>query len=117
MLLIIDENVPNPAADLFREPGHDVRPVRELFPMGTADPIIAALGDRLSAIVVTWNHRDFKRLATRIPIGSRQQFRNLGRIDFRCREERGRQRIERYIELIEFVYAQAQQQRDKRLLV
>jgi hypothetical protein len=79
--------------------------------------VIATLGDSLSAIVVTWNHRHFKRLATRVPAGNRRLFRNLGRIDFRRRETRGRQRAEECIELIEFVYAQVQRRRDKRLLV
>jgi predicted nuclease of predicted toxin-antitoxin system len=115
MLLLIDENVPNSVAEFLRDRGHDVRLVRDLFPSGTPDPVIAKVGDELEAIVVTWD-RDFKRLAARVPEGSRQRFRRLGRISFRCSEARGRARIEECIEAIEFAYVQVQKRRDKRLL-
>jgi hypothetical protein len=93
MLLLIDENVPDSVTRFPRERGHDVRLVRELFPAGIADPVIAALGDPLSAVVVTWNYRDFRALASRIPSGNRHVFRRLSMIAFRCRESRGQQGI------------------------
>jgi predicted nuclease of predicted toxin-antitoxin system len=77
MLLLIDENVPNSVAEFLAERGHDVRFVRDLFPAGTPDPVIATIGDRLSAVVVTWD-RDFERLVKRIPEGNRARFRRLG---------------------------------------
>src|SRR5438132_9430820 len=99
MLLLIDENVPNSVAQLFAERGHDVRFVRDLFPAGTPDPVIAAIGDRLSAIVVTWD-RDFETLVKRVT--SRQsRFRKLGRISFRCNEVHVRALLERWIDMIE----------------
>jgi predicted nuclease of predicted toxin-antitoxin system len=116
MLLLIDENVPDSVAALFRERGHDVRFVRDLFPAGTPDPVIAAIGDRLSAIVVTWD-RDFNRMVKRIPEGNRGRFRKLGRISFKCNEVRGRQLLEQWIEMIEFHYDQARQQPDFRMMV
>jgi predicted nuclease of predicted toxin-antitoxin system len=116
MLLLIDENVPNSVARLFAERGHDVRFVRDLFPSGTPDPVIATIGDRLSAIVVTWD-RDFERLVKRIPEGNRARFRRLGRISFRCNEVRGRALLERWIDMIEFHYEQALAQRDMRMMV
>lgn len=51
MLLLIDENVPNSVAEFLAERGHDVRLVRDLFPAGIPDPVIATIGDRLSALV------------------------------------------------------------------
>ena len=117
MLLLIDENVPDSVAQFFRERGHDVRLVRDLFLPGTADPVIASVGNDLGAIIVTWNHKDFKKLATQIPIGHRQRFRNLGRINFRCNEVQGRRRAESNIESIEFEFMQAQKRPDKRLLI
>jgi predicted nuclease of predicted toxin-antitoxin system len=117
MLLLIDENVPDSVAEFFRERGHDVRLVRELLPAGTADPVIATLGDEWGAIVVTWNHKDFKQLAKRVPVGERQRFRNLGRISFRCNEAKGRQRLEELIDFIEFEFASVQKRKDRRLLL
>jgi predicted nuclease of predicted toxin-antitoxin system len=61
MLLLIDENVPDSVAKFFAERGHEVRFVRDLFPGGTPDPVIATWGNRVSAIVVTWDH-DFEKL-------------------------------------------------------
>lgn len=101
----------------FRERGHDVRLVWDVLPRGTPDQIVALLGDELNAVVVTWNHKDFKRLASRIPEGGRQRFRGLGRLTFRCSEARGRQRIEALIEWVEFEYTQAQKSPDKRLML
>jgi hypothetical protein len=117
MLLFIDENVPTSVTEFFRSRGHDVRFVWDLFPRGTTDPVIAKLADEQAAVVVTWNHRDFKKLADRVPVGHRRRFRRLSLISFRCRESLGRRRAEEYIEFIEFAYERAQRSRDKRLLV
>lgn len=117
MLLLIDENVPHSVAEFFRLRGHDVRLVRDLFPPATPDPVIALAGDELGAIIVTWNRKDFKRLAARVPQGGRQRYRNLGRIVFRCNEAHGRARTEALIEWIEFEFAQVQKLRDRRLMI
>ena len=116
MLLLIDENVPNSVAEFLKGRGHDVRFVRDLFPAGTPDPVIATIGDRLSAIVVTWD-RDFEDLVKRIPEGNRAKFRRLGRLSFRCNEVRGRHLIEKWIESVEFHYAQALRHGDFRMIV
>jgi predicted nuclease of predicted toxin-antitoxin system len=117
MLLLIDENVPDSVARLFAEHGHDVRLVRDLFPGGTPDPIIAKLGDEMAAIIVTWNHKDFKRLTARVPVDLPRSLRSLGRISFRCSEVNGRRRAEELMEWIEFEYEQTQKRRDKRLMI
>jgi predicted nuclease of predicted toxin-antitoxin system len=116
MLLLIDENVPNSVAEFLAARGHDVRFVRDLFPAGTPDPVIATIGDRLAAIVVTWD-RDFEDLVKRIPEGNRAKFRRLGRLSFRCNEVRGRQLIEKWIDLVEFHYQQALRHGDFRMIV
>ena len=116
MLLLIDENVPNSVAEFFAARNHEVRFVRDLFPAGTPDPVIAAIGDRLSAIVVTWD-RDFETLVKRIPEGNRAKFRRLGRISFRCSEPKGRALLERWIAHIEFHYEAALQESDFRMIV
>lgn len=116
MLLLIDENVPLSVAQVFVDRGHDVRFVRDVLAAGSPDPVVAIVGDRLSAIVVTWD-RDFERLVSRVPEGNRRRFRNLGRISFRCNEVRGRALLEEWIEMIEFHYAHAQTRSDIRMIV
>lgn len=116
MLLLIDENVPDSVARFFAERGHEVRYVRDILPAGTADPVIAAIGDRLSAIVVTWD-KDFDRLVSRIPEGNKARFRRLGRISFRCSEPNGLTQLKRWIGHIEMLYADALEQDDFRMIV
>jgi predicted nuclease of predicted toxin-antitoxin system len=116
MRLLIDENVPSSVAEFFASRGHEVQYVRHLFPAGTPDPVIARVGDRLSAIVVTWD-RDFETIVRRIPEGNKSAFRRLGRISFRCREPNGVALLSRWIQMIELHYAQAQAQPDFRMIV
>jgi hypothetical protein len=117
MILLIDECVPASVTQFFRERGHVVHLVTELFGAGSPDPLIAVGGDKLSAILVTWNHRDFKQVTARVPDGNVLKFRHLGRISFRVNPAHGRRRAEELIEWIEFEYGQVQGRRDKRLLV
>jgi predicted nuclease of predicted toxin-antitoxin system len=116
MLLLIDENVPTSVAQVFIERGHDVRFVRDLFPAGAPDPVVAAIGDRLSAIVVTWD-RDFETLVRRVPEGNRARFRRLGRISFRCNEVKGRELLLRWIGMIDYHYERALEEPDFRMIV
>jgi predicted nuclease of predicted toxin-antitoxin system len=114
--LLIDENVPESVTALFRERGHSVQLVRELLLSGTPDPIIAAVADRMGAVVVTWD-RDFNRLIQRVPKGGRGAVRRAGRISFSCNEARGRARLESIIESIEFEYERSQRAGPGRFIV
>jgi predicted nuclease of predicted toxin-antitoxin system len=116
MLLLIDENVPASVASFFAERGHDVRHVRDLFPAGIPDPVIATVGDHLSAIIVTWD-RDFDALVRRIPQGNRNRFKRLGRITFSCNEARGLELARRWITSIEFHFERALEGSDFRMIV
>jgi len=116
VLLLIDENVPASVAALFAERGHEVRLVVDLFPAGSPDPVIAAMGDRMAAIVVTWD-RDFDQLVRRIPKGNRGLFRRLGRISFRCNEAQGRRLLERWNQMIEYHHDRAWRDQNFRMIV
>ena len=65
---------------------------------------------------MTWD-RDFDQLVRRIPEGNRTRFRRLGRISFRCNETRGRELLERWIEMIEYHYERALREPDFRIIV
>lgn len=117
MTLLIDECVPHSVAAVFSRRGHTVHFVTDLLLAQAPDPLIAVAGNRLEAIVVTWNHRDFKTMTARVPPGNVTRFRNLGRISFRMNESRGARRAEELIEWIEFEYSQVQKRQDRRLLI
>lgn len=116
MRLLVDENVPASVADFFASRGHEVLYAKDLLPAGTPDPLLATLGDRLSAIVVTWD-RDFDALIRRVPEGNRARFRRLGRITFSCNEVKGRALAEKWITSIEFHYERAHEDPDIRMMV
>jgi predicted nuclease of predicted toxin-antitoxin system len=116
MPLLIDENVPNGVAEFFRARGHEIQFVRDVLPAGTQDAVIAAIGDRHSLIVVTWD-RDFGKLITRVPAGNVTRFRRLGRISFRCKETQGVRVAEKWIKHIEFHYEAALQEADFRMML
>lgn len=114
MRLLIDENVPNPVAAFLRARGHEVVYARDILPLGADDHVIATYGNEIEAVIVTWNHKHFKRLVSR---ATYQRYRQVGRISFLCKETIGRQRIAQCIDLIEAEYSLAQQRTDKRILV
>lgn len=116
MPLLIDEDVPDSVAQFLRERGHHVRYVREVAGRGTPDPVVAKIGDLAEAIIVTWNQKDFRRLATRIPEDNVQHFRHLGRISFTCAHSKGRARIEEVIDIIEMHFQIARSRRDRLLI-
>ena len=115
MLLLMDENVPESVAQVFRGRGHEVWRVVDVSLPGTPDRVLAALADEYAAIIVTWNRKDFRSLA-----GLRQsdQFRHrkLGCINFKCQENEGRHRAEQMMSRIEFEYDEVQKLRDQRVL-
>ncbi len=115
MLLLVDENVPSSVAQVFIERGHRVRFVRDVLAAGSPDAVVSIVGDKLSAIVVTWD-QDFDRLVRRIPEGNRTRFRHLGRISFRCNETRGRALLEQWIPMIELQYKLATKNPDLRMI-
>ena len=108
MILLIDESVPESVTDFFRERGHDVRLVRELFLPGTPDPVIAAMGNELGATLVMWSLKGLNRRAARVQAGDAPRFGRLGKIVFRCSAAGARKRAEALIESIEFEHTQAQ---------
>jgi predicted nuclease of predicted toxin-antitoxin system len=116
MTLLIDENVPNSVAQFFIDRGHSVSYVRDVLPAGTPDPVIARIGDRLSAIVVTWD-RDFETIIKRIPQGNKNAFRRLGRISFKCAEPKGKALLIRWVNMIELHFAQSLTEKDFRMIV
>ena len=116
MNLLVDENVPASVAEFFERRGHQVSYVRDVLPASTPDAVVATIGDRLSAIVVTWD-QDFDRLVRRVPEGNRTRFRRLGRISFRCNEAEGCRLLERWVEQIEFHYGQCLQQPDFHMII
>lgn len=114
--MLVDENVPNSVTQFFFDRGHEVIRVQDAFPPGTPDPVVATVGDRLSAIVVSWD-KDFDRLASRVPHGNKNRFRRLGRITFKCKESDGRPRVEQEIDMIEAHYERCRQRLDLRMFV
>ncbi len=117
MRLFIDEDVPEPVAELLRRRGHDVRPVRGTRLEGADDEVIAEAANADAAIVVTWNHRHFSHLIARVPPVNVLQFPFAGRISFVCPHAMGEKRLRETIDDIEHEYVVVQGRRDRRLIM
>lgn len=115
MRLIFDQNVPESVVEFLGGRGHEVLRARDLLLAQAPDEVLAAVGDRNEAIVVSWD-KDFKVLASKMPSGTKTRFRKLGRSNFQCKESQGKKRLEQVIELVDFAYARSQQQPDKRFI-
>jgi predicted nuclease of predicted toxin-antitoxin system len=113
--LIFDQNVPESVVKFFEARGDEVQRARDLLLAEAPDEILAAIGDKNEAIIVTWD-KGFNVLASRVPSGAKTRFRRLGRISFDCSESQGRNRLEQVIDLLDFAYTKAQQREDKRLM-
>jgi predicted nuclease of predicted toxin-antitoxin system len=106
MHLLLDQNVANSVAAVFREFGHTVQLVREILPADSPDPLIAAVAE-IDGYVLVSHDRDFETIAPRIPKGSRARFRKLSRISLECSESQAAARVKQSIKYIELAYATA----------
>lgn len=61
-LLYADENFDYPVVERLRQLGHDVRTVQEAGRCASSDPQVLADASAEGRAVLTFNHKDFKRL-------------------------------------------------------
>ena len=114
MDFVLDENVPDSVRRMLIAQGHAARSVREYLVEGSADPLVAAVAEEIGAILVSIDG-DFRKIAPRIPVGSRARFRRLSRIALQCSEPQAAKRMQEAMTLIEHEWAIAQKSRDKRM--
>lgn len=88
--------------------------LRDVLPTNTPDPIVAKVAQDSDCILLT-HDGDFKKVAPRVPTGSRARFKKLSRIHLSCPQSRGAERLAAAIALIEFEWFAAQDRADKRL--
>ncbi|HEX7102693.1 MAG TPA: DUF5615 family PIN-like protein, partial [Nitrolancea sp.] len=67
---LVDENVPAGVSTFLRDRGHDVFPVGEYLAKGSPDQLLTVAAELEGMVVITFD-RDFKRLITQMPHGSR----------------------------------------------
>lgn len=114
MQLVTDEMVPDSVGEFLKARRHKVFLVRESLKEGTSDDGVARFANQMEAIVLTWNVKHFDRLLGR---KLHRNYPRAGMISFVCEEADGRNRIERFIEVIEAEFAKLQTLSDKRLFI
>lgn len=114
--LLLDHNVPESVARVFRGRGHQVTLVRDILPTDSPDPLIAAVSEEVGAILVSCD-RDFRQIAPRIPKGKRARFQKLSRISLECNETIAAVRVTDAMSFIEAEWEIAQARADKRMIV
>jgi predicted nuclease of predicted toxin-antitoxin system len=88
--------------------------LRDHLPTDTPDPIVAKVAQESDAILVS-HDGDFKKIAPRIPNGSKARFRSLSRIHLQCENVAAATRLAAAISLVEFEWTLAQARPDKRI--
>jgi predicted nuclease of predicted toxin-antitoxin system len=116
LYLLLDHNVPDSVADVFRTHHHTVALLREIVPTSSPDPVVATVADMEAAILVSCD-RDFDSIAPRILKGMRTRYSKLSRIAIRCPEFHTARRVEEAMELIELEWKTAQRRADKRMFI
>ncbi len=106
MRLLLDQNVADSVAAVFREFGHTVHLVRDILPANSPDPLIAAVAE-LDSYVLVSHDRDFEAIAPRIPKGSRARFRKLSRISLECNEAQAANRVRQTMSYIDLAFGNA----------
>jgi predicted nuclease of predicted toxin-antitoxin system len=114
--IFVDENVPDDVTEFLQSINYEVYLVRERFPAGTPDQVIANAASEARAVVVTYDS-DYKRLAGWQPNSPPTRYPNMGVIMLSGLEAQGRQLITSALPEIEFLYDFVQTRGDKRLLV
>jgi predicted nuclease of predicted toxin-antitoxin system len=114
--LLLDNDVPEGVGKVFRHHGHDVTQVRDILPVNSPDQLVAAVSELDGMILVSCDS-DFRLVAPRIPKGHRARFRKLSRISIECSQVQAEQRTDEAMRLIEMEYEDAQNRRDKRMII
>jgi len=116
MNFILDENVPQSAANFLVEQGHSAQYVRDLIPEGSVDPLVAFVAEDQGAILLSFDG-DFQSIAPRIPNGQKARFKKLSRIYMRCNEYQASQRLEKALQLVQNEFDLAKSQKDQRMMI
>lgn len=116
MRLLLDQNVPNSVATVFKNRGHTVLYLRDIADPSAPDIVVAAISEIEEAVLVSADG-DFRKIAPRVPDGQRRRFRKLSRITLGCNAPQTAQRVSEAMSLIEFEYEIAQGRHDPRMII
>jgi hypothetical protein len=108
--------VPRPVGLFLAGRGHTVHYVEEALVKQSADELLATWADVNEGVIITFNHKHFKRLVARVPTGGRERFRRASRISLLCDQTRALRRLTAHIESIEWEFEQCQRRADKRMM-
>jgi predicted nuclease of predicted toxin-antitoxin system len=101
-----DQNVPDSTGKALLSAGHALTRLRDVMLTTSPDPIVAIACAENSQVLVSHDN-DFKAVAKRLQM-SQRQYRRLHRVDLRCFEPEGAQRMLDAMSLIEHEWQVAQ---------
>ena len=104
LTFLFDECVHRSIGTYLGQRGHNVQHARQYVPKNTPDPVVAAAAERVPAIVVSWNHRDYAPFV-RPDKNGKIGFPGLpGVLTFRCEEPQGVARLTIHIGVVEYLF-------------
>lgn len=112
----LDNNVPDSVGRTLAAAGHVVIYQRDVVAKDAKDGEVALTSALNDAILITFNRRHFKAIASRFRVSNRR-LKKLSRIDLMCTEPEAAKRIEAGLSFIEFEWQLAQKSGDKRMFL
>jgi hypothetical protein len=113
---LIDEDVPVSVGEYLRDSGYGVARVSEITPRAS-DAAVLALAEEMRSILVTKNKRHFDKLSPRECSRTSRRHHHAGVVYVCCKEVMARDRIEHWIDLIEFEWARSRKFADTKVIV
>ena len=118
MSFLLDEMMPSAVHRLIDDRGHVSHWSRDILRTSAPDDQVADVANRLRAVLLTYNKKDFNKLAARHPpVGNQHRLRHLSIIYFTCREPDAAARMEQFFDLIELELESAERRADRRTFI
>jgi predicted nuclease of predicted toxin-antitoxin system len=112
----LDQNVPDSVRSVFEARGHEATLLRTVLPTNAPDPIVATTAQAYGAILVSFD-RDFAAKRELSQLGLR--YKDLSRIQLKCREPEAVARLTEAMGLIEAEWRESRKKtaKHKRMIV
>ncbi len=116
MHFLLDQCVPISALNALQSSGFEANMITDYVLPNAEDQLVAAVGDQLSAIIVS-HDRDFKKLVSRKPDGQITRFKNIHLVKMDCKQMRIAGRIIQAMPIIQSEFKSRETMKDKRMIL
>ena len=96
-----DNDVEDAVGDFLRDSGHTVYRLRDVMRADSPDPIVDANCRENGLVLITHNHKHFKRISRELREATGTQRKQVSRIDMECHQSEAVDRLRELLPYIE----------------